>query len=111
FIPQEFGVGENRCERVAQIVGYRSSGAADRRELLAGEKLLLGPLQVRTHVIESSGQFRNFIARSIHQRITEIAGLESAHTLHQIRQWLGEGIRNQEHHRTAAEYSDNTQQE
>src|SRR3954468_10848976 len=95
-VHEKLRVGDDRGQRMSQIVGDRARHAPDGGELFRFQKVALALQQAGTHAIEGSRQLCDLIASMRLERVVEVSALERAHSTHEISERPSEGMRHKE---------------
>ena len=100
-VAQEFGVGDDGGEGVAQIVRNRTGHASDGGQLFGLQQVALALEKAGAHAVEGASQFGDFVSAARIQRMMEVAAFQGAHAGDQTAERPGESVRDEEHQSAA----------
>ena len=78
-VAEEFGVGDDGGEGMAEIVGNGTGHASNGGELFGFEQIALTFQKAGAHAIEGASQFGDFVSAARIQRMMEVARFQRAY--------------------------------
>src|SRR4029077_8195637 len=91
-VDQEFRIGDDGGERVAEVVGNGTGHTANRGQLLGLKQIALALKQTGAHAVESVGKFGHLVASPRIHGMVKITAFKGAHAGNQVSQRPGEGV-------------------